>query len=59
MMISGRTDFEVPTNTIRRTTDGEWRHHNGDIWCRPAHVPASVPDSEVDRYLDWYPYPGA
>lgn len=27
--------------------------------ARPAHVPASVPDAEVDRYLDAYPYPGA
>jgi hypothetical protein len=27
--------------------------------ARPAHVPASVPDAEVDRYLDAYPYSGA
>lgn len=26
---------------------------------RPAHVPASVPDDEVDRYLDAYPHPSA
>lgn len=31
----------------------------GDASARPAHVPASVPDAEVDRYLDAYPYPGA
>jgi hypothetical protein len=27
--------------------------------ARPAHVPASVPDAEVDQYLDAYPFPGA
>lgn len=27
--------------------------------ARPAHVPASVPDAEVDRYLDAYPFPDA
>jgi hypothetical protein len=24
-------------DTIRRTTDGEYRHHSGDVWCRPRN----------------------